>query len=105
MRRSSSTSSRCGASSAGFSGARTVAEAMVAACATITPWGFLSRLLAAGAEDSLQHFIRIVAIDHRAQELADGGNAGRIDLAERAGDAVGLQAGQFCDQCLALRRG
>src|ERR1700738_3825649 len=98
MRRSSSTRSRCGAAAAGFSGARVAAEAMVAACATVTPWGFSSRLLAAGAEDRLQHLIRIIAIDHRAQELADGRDAGGIDLAERTGDAVGLQAGQFRHQ-------
>ena len=30
---------------------------------------------------------------------------GRPEIAERAVDAIGLQAGEFCYQCLALRGG
>src|SRR6266700_3667422 len=59
----------------------------------------------AAAEDRFQHLIGIVAIDHRAQELANGFDAGRIDIANGAVDAVGLQAGELVHQCLALGGG
>ena len=48
--------------------------------ATITPLAS-----AADSKDRFQHLVGIVAIDHRAQELAHGFDAGRVDVAhERA---------------------
>src|SRR4029077_8502490 len=52
------------------------------------PW-----FLAAAAEDRFQHLVGIVAIDHRAQELAHGFHASRIDTSDGPVDAIGLQAG------------
>ena len=99
MRRSSSTSSRCGASSAGCGGVR----ATVAAWAHDHSFAFAVALPV--AEDGLQHLVGIVAIDHRAQELADRIRAGWPDVAQRAVDPVGLQAGELRDQRLALGGG
>jgi len=41
-------------------------------------------------------------VDHRAQKLPDDICAIRVDLSQRAVDAVGLQAGELADQRLAL---
>src|SRR5206468_656392 len=64
------------------------------------PW-----LLAAGPEDRLQHLVGVVAIDHRAQELADNSDAFGIDVPERACDAIGLQPCELCHQGFALGGG
>ncbi len=94
MRRSSSTSSRCGASSAGLRRRSRDGRSLDHACsfAVAVP----------GAEDRLQHLVGIVVIDHRAQELADRIGAIGPDVAQRAVDAVGLQARELRHQRLAL---
>ena len=49
-----------------------------------------------GGKDRLQHLVRIVAVDHRAQEALDGLGILRRHLGECLGDARGLEAGGFC---------
>ena len=65
--------------------------------ATVTPLVSCRR-----SEDRFQHLVGIVAIDHRAQELADRFGAGGIDVPQRAVDAIGLQPGELRHQGLAL---
>src|SRR4051812_5020507 len=104
MRRSSSTSSTCGASSAGCAGGR--AWAIIALAFMRYSLSGLSRFGGlAAAEDGLQHLVGIVAVDHRAQELAHCLGTGRIDRGDGAVDAVGLHACKLADQRLALGRG
>ena len=96
MRRSSSTSSRCGASSAGCVGGP---------CDGCGEWHGHSFAFLAGAEDRLQHLVRIVAIDHRAQEARTVSTpAGSISASARL---MRWSAGRRAsgDQRLALRRG
>ena len=57
------------------------------------------------SEYRFQHLVGIVAIDHPAQELPHRIRAGSIELAHRAVDAIGLQAGELGYQRLALRGG
>src|SRR5450432_3387498 len=96
MRRSSSTSSTCGASSAGCGGL----WARVAAWAT----GLFLCLCSCvgGPENRFQHLVGIVVVDHRAQELPDNFRLRRTDIAQRAVDAIGLQACELAHQRLAL---
>src|SRR6478752_5195825 len=92
MRRSSSTSRRCGASSAGRTGVRA--------------WQRAARsllVLIDGGKDRLEHLVRIVAVDHCAQEALDGLGILRRHLGERPGNARGLEAGELLHQRLALR--
>src|SRR5262245_59010543 len=106
MRRSSSTSSTCGASSAGCAGGRAAAIIALAFMRySLSGFSLSSLRLLAAAEDGLQHLVGIVAVDHRAQELAHGLGAGRADLGNRAVDAVGLHPREFRHQRLALGRG
>src|ERR1700704_4079614 len=99
MRRSSSTSSTCGASSAGCGGFR----ARVAAWATVLFLCLCSCV--GGTKYSLQHLVGIVVVDHRAQELPDNFRLRRTDLPQRAVDAVGLQASELAHQRLSLCAG
>src|SRR5262249_48181338 len=106
MRRSSSTSSTWGASSAGCAGglaAAIIALGFMPCSLSGVAQSRLGRL--AAAEDGLQHLIGILAIDHRAQELAHGLGAGRADVGNRTVDAVGLQPRQLAHQRLALGGG
>src|SRR6266481_8614878 len=99
MRRSSSTSSTCGASSAGCGGFR----ARVAAWAT----GLFLCLCSCvgGTKNRLQHLVGVVVVDHRAQELPDNFRTRRTDVPQRAVDAIGLQACELAHQRLSLGGG
>src|SRR5262245_16006792 len=93
MRRSSSTSSKCGASSAG----RRVSGAKVAAWATSFLCGWTG-----SCKELLQELVGNVVIDHGAQELAYRILAGRTDVPQRAVDSVGLQSRELGHQRLTL---
>ena len=99
MRRSSSTSIRCGASSASFRlrAARGQAVVHLVSLVSLAP--------ERPPKHDLQHLVRIVVIDHGAQEAPHRLSACGIQSLERRRDAVGLQARELGDQRLALRRG
>src|SRR5258708_28311367 len=108
MRRSSSTMSRCGASSA--SGA----DSVIMACIGLASTSCRSTILAenralgtwsaraAGARNEPQHPIPVVDVDHGDQEPASRLMGVRPELGQSARNAAGLQAGELHGQRLAL---
>src|SRR6185437_16206221 len=91
MRRSSSTTSRCGASSG------SVAGSSIALLLPLT-----ARF--AGARDQPQHALAIVSIDHGGEEAPRRLVRAGAEPAKGAHDALGLQTGQLERQRLAFRR-
>ena len=93
MRRSSSTTSRCGASSAG--GWRRGSPCIVSRRPSA-----LSR--AVGARDQAQHLVAVLGVDHARPESGAPLAGAGAELVERARDPLGLQAGKLHRQRLAL---
>src|SRR4051794_15702711 len=95
MRRSSSTTSRCGA----------LSDSATAGPGMIPPVKASARLSrAAGAADEAQHALAAIVVDHRGEERARAFVRVRAELRERARDALGLQAGELHRELLAFRR-
>src|SRR5262245_26993608 len=92
MRRSSSTTSRCGASSGSASAGSAIMRSSALAARAI------------GTRDETQHLVAAVAVDHRGEEVARGLVRVRPELGERARDALGLQSGKLHGELFALRR-
>ena len=98
MRRSSSTTRRCGASSAGGIGDGHRSHRRLR---TVQVRGRRARSARA---IKLQHVVAAVGVDHRDQEAPRRLMRAGPKLGERAGDPLGLQAGELHGQRLALRR-
>src|SRR6516162_194514 len=96
MRRSSSTTRRCGASSASAADAVFMEESGPRSAAR-TP-------RPVGACDEPQHRIALLRVDHRGKEPARRLVRIGSNLGERSRDACGLQAGELHGQGLAFRR-
>src|SRR5207248_7193217 len=93
MRRSSSTTSRCGASS----GSATAGP-------TIIPSRFSARpACAIGPGNEAQHALAAFVVDHGGKKRARRLVRGRPKAGERAHDAFGLQARKLHRELLALR--
>src|ERR1043166_780888 len=90
MRRSSSTTSRCGA----LSGSASAGSAIV-------PPSALPRAVRPG--DEAQHGVAAVRIDHRGEEVARRLMRVRTERGQCARDAFGLQAGKLHGELFALR--
>src|SRR5262245_24808654 len=93
MRRSSSTTSRCGASSA-----------RIAGVVIPTPTNLRSPTRAIGPCDMAKHAIATVGVGHGDEETARRLVGPRPKLGQRARNARGLEAGKLHGQRLALRR-
>src|SRR5690349_24151789 len=96
MARSSSTTRRCGASSASGAGRAVMVPLRRSPARPPRPLG---------AVDQPQHPVAVLAVDHGGEKLARRLMGARPDLAERAGDAGGLQVGKLQGQVCALRGG
>src|ERR1700690_3338130 len=95
MRRSSSTTSKCGASSESVAG-----STICSSLATSTP-----RLGGAlGARNQTQHALAVVGVDHGGEETPRRLMRVWAELGEGAIDALSLQTGELERQGLALRR-
>src|SRR3954447_9825961 len=95
MRRSSSTTSRCGA----------LSDSATAGPAMIPPVKASARLSrAVGAADEAQHALAALVIDHRGEERARALVRVGAEPRERARDALRLQASELHRELLALRR-
>src|SRR5262245_26444808 len=94
MRRSSSTTSRCGASSGSVADSGFAAR-MARTSAARAPG-------AVGARNEPLYALAIIGIDHRHQEPAGGLSRVRPELGKRGRDALGLQPGELHRQRLAL---
>src|SRR6185369_13201633 len=94
MRRSSSTTNRCGASS----GSATAGPAINSPPVSARP----ARAIRPGNE--AQHALAAFLVDHRGEEGARCLMRVRPEAGERARDALGLQPGEFHRELLALRR-
>src|SRR6202142_3406304 len=95
MRRSSSTTSKCGASSESVTG-----STICSSLATST-----SRLGGAlGARDQTQHALAVIGVDHGGEKTPRRLMRVWAELGEGAIDALRLQAGELERQGLALRR-
>src|SRR5438128_1489983 len=95
MRRSSSTTIRCGASSAGTTARADEDAAMDAPPATASAAAPARRIR---ARDEIQHAGPILCIDDRCEEFARGFVRTRADIAERPRQPCGLQPGELHGQ-------
>src|SRR5665213_14551 len=95
MRRSSSTTSKCGASSESVAG-----ELINSSLATLSPWfgGALS------ARDQTQHVLAIISVDHGGEKAPCRLVRVGPEFGESAGDALRLQAGELERQRFAFWR-
>src|SRR6185295_1004215 len=93
MRRSSSTTSRCGASSASAS----------ATSAMVPPSALPARTV--GPTDEAQDLVAAFGIDHGGEECARRLVCMRAEAGERARDPLSLQPGKLHGELFALRRG
>src|SRR5262245_14087477 len=94
MRRSSSTTSRCGA----LSDSATAGPAMSPPVALARP------ACAIGPRNETQHAVAACIVDHRGEERPRRLVRVRPKPRESAGDALGLQAGQLHGKLFALWR-
>src|SRR5262249_38729115 len=93
MRRSSSTTRRCGASS----GSATAGQTIGSLCSALPA-------CAVGPGDEAQHRVAAVGIDHGGEKRARLLVRLRAEAGERTGDALGLQAGELHGELLTLGR-
>src|SRR5664279_5854321 len=91
MRRSSSTTSRCGASSESVAG-EPLGISASRLCSTV------------GARDQMQHAVAIVAVDHGGEKAARRLMRAGPEFGEGTLDARGLQRGKLERQRLAFGR-
>src|SRR5262245_22470851 len=96
MRRSSSTTSRCGASSG------SVAGSVIAKAPPPSLGPTFS--LAAGALNQTQYPVTVVGVDHGGEKSASGIMCIRPEFAERAADPLRLQSCQLEREGFAFRR-
>src|SRR5437763_1760959 len=101
MRRSSSTTSRCGASSGSASAASAILVLRFRIHRT-SPSTLPAR--AVGLGDKTQNLVAAAAIDHRCEEVARRLVRVRAETGKRARDPLGLQACELHGELFALRR-
>src|SRR4051812_7577554 len=94
MRRSSSTTSRCGASSASATAGPTI----------IPPFASSWPARAIGRRNKAQHALAAVIVEHRGEKRARGFMRVRAEAGKRLRDAFGLQPCEIHRELLALGR-